>query len=178
MDWQCLHKRLCKHSLSTLDVQRLFKQIEFSYFTFDALNFLLNWFLTNLFLYLPSFSIRCSKAYMGNPPLNLAHACMIYVWACNLYDELALRGVTYGLNSCMMKQESWFLPKLYNENFQSDGHWVTQKSWVQDASRRVCPDANKNSTYNLRTGSIHYVNMDRFSTWSQKDLISAQWRSS
>jgi len=41
MDWQCLHKRVCKHSLSTLDVQHLFKQIKFSYFTFDALNFLL-----------------------------------------------------------------------------------------------------------------------------------------
>ena len=30
------------------------------------------------------------------------------------------------------------------------------------------------STYNLRTGSIHYVNMGRFSIWSQKGLISAQ----
>jgi len=28
-------------SLSTLEVQHLFKQIKFSYFTFDALNFLL-----------------------------------------------------------------------------------------------------------------------------------------
>ena len=55
---------------------------------------------------------------------------------------------------------------------------VTHKSWVQDASRRVCHDANKKSTYNLRTGSIHYVNMGRFSTWSQEGLISAQWRSS
>jgi hypothetical protein len=26
------------------------------------------------------------------------------------------------------------------------------------------------STYNLRTGSIHYVNMGGFSTWSQKGL--------
>ena len=41
MDWQCFHKRLCRHSLSTLKVQHLFKQIEFSYFTFDSLNFLL-----------------------------------------------------------------------------------------------------------------------------------------
>jgi len=41
MDWQCFHKRLCRHSLSTLEVQHLFKQIKFSYFTFDALNFLL-----------------------------------------------------------------------------------------------------------------------------------------
>jgi len=41
MNWQCFHKRLYRHSLSTLEVQHLFKQIEFSYFTFDALNFLL-----------------------------------------------------------------------------------------------------------------------------------------
>ena len=65
----------------------------------------------------------------------------------------------YGRNSCMMEQESWFLPKLYNEKFQSDGQCVTHKSWVQDASRRVCPYANNNSTYNLRTCSIYYVNM-------------------
>ena len=39
---------------------------------------------------------------------------------CNLYDEFALQGVTYDRNYCIMKQESWFLPKLYNENF-----WVT-----------------------------------------------------
>jgi hypothetical protein len=97
---------------------------------------------------------------------------------CNLYDKLALRGVTYDRNSCIMKQESWLLPKLYNEIFLSDGHCVTHKSWVEDASRRDCPDANNNSTYNLRTCSIHYVNMGRFSTWSQKGLISAQWRSS
>jgi len=47
---------------------------------------------------------------------------------CNLYDKLALRGVTYDRNSCIMKQESWFLPKLYNKNFMSDGHCVTHKS--------------------------------------------------
>jgi hypothetical protein len=92
---------------------------------------------------LPSFSIRCSRAYMGNPPFNLVHAYMIDVCACNLYDELALRGVTYGRNSCMMKQESWFLPKLYNENFLSDGHWITHKSWVQDASKKAHSDAKQ-----------------------------------
>jgi hypothetical protein len=128
--------------------------------------------LSDPFLYYPSFSIQCSKPRMGEPIFH-PDTCMINVWTCNLYDELALRGVTYDRNSCMMKQESWFLPKLYNENFLSDGHCVTHKSWVQDASRRVCPDANKNSTYNLRTGSIYYVNMCRFSTWSQKGLISA-----
>jgi hypothetical protein len=65
------------------------------------------------------------------------------VWTCNLYDELALRGVTYDRHFCMMKQEFWFLPKLYNENFWSDDHSVTHKSWIQDASRRVRPNADK-----------------------------------
>jgi hypothetical protein len=46
IDWQCFHKRLCRHSLSTLEVQHLFKQIEFNYFIFDALNFLLTKSLT------------------------------------------------------------------------------------------------------------------------------------
>jgi hypothetical protein len=41
MNRRCFHRRLCRHSLFTLEVQHLFKQIEFSYFTFDALNFLL-----------------------------------------------------------------------------------------------------------------------------------------
>jgi hypothetical protein len=43
---------------------------------------------------------------------------------CNLYDELALRGVIYGRNSYMMKQEFLFLLKLYNRNFLSDGHYI------------------------------------------------------
>jgi ribosome biogenesis SPOUT family RNA methylase Rps3 len=38
---QCSHRRLHMHSLSILDAQHLFKQInESSYFTFDALHFL------------------------------------------------------------------------------------------------------------------------------------------
>ena len=123
------------------------------------------------------FSVQYSRPRVREPTFHPG-ACMTNVWACNLYDKLALRGVTYGCNSCIMKQESWFLPKLYNENFLSDDHWVTHKSWVQDASRRVCPYANNDSTYNLRISSIHYVNMGSFSTWSQKGLISAQWRSS
>jgi len=177
MDWQCFHKRLCRHSLSILEVQHLFKQIEYSYFTFEALNFLLTIDLSpNSFFIFHLFSVQYSRPRVREPTFHPG-ACMTNVWACNLYDELALRGVTYGRNFCMMKQESWFLPKLYNENFLSDGHCVTYKSWVQDASRRVCPDANNDSTYNLRTGSIHYVNMGRFSIWSQKGLISAQWRS-
>jgi len=121
-----------------------------SYFPFDALNFLLTLCLslTPFFISHHLCSIRCSKARMGEP-IFPPGTCMIDVWTCKLYEELALRGVTYGRNSCMMKQESWFLPKLYNENFLSDGHWVTQKSWVQDASRRVCLDAKQyiRSTY-------------------------------
>jgi len=93
--------------------------------------------LSNPFLYYPSFSIQCSKPRMREP-IFPPGTCMINVWTCNLYKELALRGVTYDRNSCMMKQESWFLHKLYNENFLSDGHWVTHKSWIQDASRRAC----------------------------------------
>jgi len=175
MDKQCFHRRLCRHSLSTLEVRHLFKQIEFSYFTF--------WCSQFPFDKKPCqtpFSTFLSLVYRPwvKEPIFHPGACMINVWTCNLYDELTLRGVTYGRNSCMMKHESWFLPKLYNENFLSDGHCVTHKSWVQDASRRVCLDANNNSTYNLRTGSIHCVNMDKFSIWSQKGLISAQWWSS
>jgi hypothetical protein len=55
----------------------------------------------------------------------------------NLYDELTLRGVTYDRTPCMMKQESCFLSTLCNENILRDDHYVTHKSWVQDASRRV-----------------------------------------
>jgi hypothetical protein len=46
----------------------------------------------------------------------------------NLYDELALRGVTHDLTPCMMKQESCFLSKLCEENILCDGHCVTRKS--------------------------------------------------
>ena len=38
-------------------------------------------------------------------------------------------------------------------------------------SRRVCPYANNDSTYILRTGSIHYVNMGKFAIWSQKGSL-------
>jgi hypothetical protein len=98
--------------------------------------------------------------------------------------NLPFEGVTYDRNSCMMKQESWFLPKLYNENFLSDDHCVTHKSWVQNASRKVCPNASKDS--NLRTSSIHYVNIGKFlpglkrvsylpSDDLHKDNIGALW---
>jgi hypothetical protein len=129
-------------------------------------------------LHLPCFSlkIRCRRL-VGGLLFILVHAWQMYEHEIYMMNS-PFKGWQYGRNSCMMEQELWFLPKLYNENFLSDGHCVTHKSWVQDASRRVCPDANNDSTYNLRTGSIHYVNMGRFSTWSQKGLISAQWRSS
>jgi len=115
-----------------------------SYFPFDALNFplIMSFSLTPFFISHHLCSVRCSKARMGEP-IFPPGTCMINVWTCNLYEELALRGVTYGRNSCMIKQESWFLPKLYNENFLSDGHWVTHKSWIQDASRRACSDAKQ-----------------------------------
>ena len=92
-------------------------------FPFDALNFLLTLCLslTSFFISIIFFSITWSTAQMGEP-IFPPGTCMINVWTCKLYEELALRGVTYGRNSCMMKQEFWFLPKLYNENFLSDGH--------------------------------------------------------
>jgi len=97
--------------------------------------------------------------------------CMINVWICNLYDELALRGVTYNRNSCMMKQESWFLHKLYNENFLSDGHCITHKSGVQDASRRACLDAKQClRSIHPKGGSNPFLSetKGRFTTWSLK----------
>jgi hypothetical protein len=86
---------------------------ESSYFTFDALNFLLTMSisLTPFFFCHHRFSIRGSKAYLGNlfSSRYMHDKCM----TCNLYDELAPRGVTYGHNSCMMRQEFLFLLKLY-----------------------------------------------------------------
>ena len=97
--------------------------------------------------------------------------CMINVWICNLYDKLALRGVTYDHNSCMMKQESWFLHKLYNENFLSDSHCVTHKSGVQDASRRACSDAKQIFTEHTSYRQVLIFLSEtkgRFTTWSLK----------
>jgi len=79
---------------------------------------------------------------MGEP-IFPPSTCMINVWTCNLYDEFALRGVTYGHNFCMMKQEFLFLIKLYNRNFLNDDHYIPRKSWIQDASRRACSDAKQ-----------------------------------
>jgi len=180
MDWQCFHMRLCKHSLFTLEVQHLFKQIkESSYFTFDALNFPLD---NDPFI--EPHSLFSNFSQYSIVDLGWGNQFFIPVHAWQMYEH-----VIYMMNSPFEgwhmivtlvwwnKKIFWFLPKPYNENFLSDDHCVTHKSWVQDASRRVCPDAKKDSTYNLRTCSIHYVNMGRFSTWSQKGLISAQWRS-
>jgi hypothetical protein len=123
-----------------------------------------------------SFKVGCCRL-VGDLLFIPVHAWQMYEHVIYMMNS-PFEGWQYGRNSYMMEQESWFLPKLYNENFLSDDHYVTHKSWVQDASRRVCPYANNNSRYNLRTDSIHYVNMGRFSIWSQQGLISAQWRSS
>ena len=141
---------------------------ESSYFTFDALNLnlIMSLYLTPFFTSIIFLQSRATQLVRGTY-LSTRYMYVIYM------TNSPFKGWQYGRNSCMMEQESWFLPKLYNENFRSDDHCVTHKSWVQDASRRVCPYANKGSTYNLRTGSIHYVNMGRFSIWSQKGLISA-----
>ena len=91
-----------------------------SYFTFNALNFLCdNEPLSDNFLHFQSFSITCSKPRTGEPIFPHG-TCMINVWTCNLYEELALRGVTYGRNSCMMKQESHSCPNSTMKIF-----WVT-----------------------------------------------------
>jgi hypothetical protein len=73
-----------------------------------------------------------------------------------LYDELTLWGVTYGRDFCMMKQKSWFLPKLYNGNFPSNDHCVTRKSWFQDASGKTCFDA-KQHAYTLKASSNSFM---------------------
>jgi hypothetical protein len=120
------------------------RRSESSYFIVDALNFILimSLYLTSFFASIIFPSIACSTACVREPTFQPG-TCMINVWTFNLYDGLALRGVTYDHNSCMMKQESWFLHKLYNENFLSDGYCVTHKSGVQDASRRACLEAKQ-----------------------------------
>jgi len=139
---QCSHRRLCRHSLSIWCSTLVQADLSLAASSLMLSTFFLQWASLWPLSSFPIFSVQCSKPRMGEP-IFPPGICMINVWTCKLYDELALRRVTYGRNSCMMKQESWFLPKLYNENFLSDGHWVTQKSWVQDASRRVCPDAKQ-----------------------------------
>jgi hypothetical protein len=47
--------------------------------------------LSDPFLYYPSFSIQCSKPRIGEP-IFPPGTCMINVWTCNLYEELALQG--------------------------------------------------------------------------------------
>ena len=97
---------------------------------------------TGLFLHFLSFTVQCSRPRVGEP--------MFQLWSMNdkwmgvfLYDWLALWGVIYGRNSCMMKQEFLFLLKLYNRNFLSDDHYTPSKSWIQDVSIRACSDAKQ-----------------------------------
>jgi len=120
---------------SKLEVSQAFIQRLQLFLKMDAADS--TFFISNVFL----LKIRCCSLG-GDLLFILVHAGQ-NVWTCNLYDELALRGVTYDRHFCMMKQEYWFLLKLYNENFWSDDHSITHKSWIQDASRRVRPDANK-----------------------------------
>jgi len=68
---------------------------------------------------------------------------MLQMYEYVLYDELTLRGVTYGHDFWMMKQKCWFLPKIYNGIFPSNDHYVTCKSWFQDDSGKACFDAKQ-----------------------------------
>jgi hypothetical protein len=62
--------------------------------------------------------------------------------------------MTYGHNSCMMKQEFLFLIKLYNRNFLSDDHYIPRKSWIQDASEGLAQmQSNMYGAYILKAGS-------------------------
>ena len=130
MNKQCSHRILCRHSLSLWCSTLV--QADLSLAASPLLLSTSFWHCASLwpFSLLSIFSFQCSKPRTGEPIFPHG-TCMINVWTCKLYDELALRGVTYGRNSCMMKQESWFLPKLYNENFLSDGSCVTHKSWFK-----------------------------------------------
>jgi hypothetical protein len=107
-------------------------------------------------------------------PIFLPGTCMKNVWTYNLYDELALRGVTYGHNSCMMDETRiLILAQTLQWKFSEWRSLCHPQVLSSNALRRVCSNANNDSTYNLRTSSIHYVNMGRFSTSSQQGLISA-----
>jgi len=137
------NKRLCGRSLSILETQNLFKQTCESSYSPLMLSIFFNIEPpTGHFFHFLSFTVQCSRPQVGEP--------MFQLWSMNdkwmsvfLYDWLALWGVTYGRNSCMMKQEFLFLLKLYNRNFLSDDHYILRKSWIQDASRRACSDAKQ-----------------------------------
>jgi hypothetical protein len=96
--------------------------------------------------------------YMMNSPFEGWHMVVTLVW----WNK--------NLDSC---------PKLYNENFLSDDHWVTQKSWVQDASRRVCPDAKQLFTKHTSKRQVLIFSREtkgKFTTWSlNKGLSLSQW---
>ena len=120
MDKQCSHIRLCRHSLSiwcsTLvqaDLSLATSPLMLSTFFVIMSLYLTSFFISIIFL------ITCSKPRTGEPIFPHG-TCMINVWTCNLYEELALRGVTYGRNSCMMKQESHSCPNSTMKIF-----WVT-----------------------------------------------------
>jgi hypothetical protein len=76
------------------------RRSESSYFTVDALNFILimSLYLTSFFASIIFPSIACSTACVREPTFQ-PDTCMINVWTFNLYDRLALWGVTYDRNS-------------------------------------------------------------------------------
>jgi hypothetical protein len=61
----------------------------------------------------------------------------------------------------------------WNKNFDSCPNSTSLE--FKMLQEEFAPMQINDSTYNLRTSSIHYVNMGRFSTWSQKGLWAAQW---
>jgi hypothetical protein len=100
---------------------------ESSYSILDALNFLLTMSLS-LTLFFISHLLYSIVVDLGWGNLFSSRYMHDKCMTCNLYDELAPRGVTYGHNSGMMRQEFLFLLKLYNRNFLSDDHYIPHKS--------------------------------------------------
>jgi len=92
--------------------------------------------------------------YMMNLPFEGWHMIVTFVWWNKNLDScpnstMKIFGVTIILSPTSLEF------KMLQEGF--------------------APMQINDSTYNLRTGSIHYVNMGGFSTWSQKGLWAAQW---
>jgi hypothetical protein len=130
-DYQCFHKRLCKHSLCILEVQHLFKQIyESSYFTFDAFQFSFdNEPLSDPFLYFPSFSrSNAVNLRWGNLCFNLG-ASMINVCAC-----------FYMMNSPFKGWHMVITFAWWNKNFDSCSNSTTKIPWVTVIVWPVSPE--------------------------------------
>jgi len=129
LDWRYFHKRQCRCFLSIPETQHLFKQFcEFSYFTFDALNFplIMSLYLSPFFIFHIFSQSGVVDHRWGDLRFNLG-ACMLAVWAYFYMMNLPFKGVKHGCISCMMKQEFWFFPKLYNKNFLSGDHCIVKE---------------------------------------------------